>query len=102
MKTLLLLFRGWLLLCFALTFFVVPIYLISIYPEVPEPYYQMMRGLGYGVVRGPASELGYWYRLLGCGAVVTLGVLMASMWLRDAAWNGQDHGRPPQKGKASR
>jgi hypothetical protein len=90
MKTFLLIFRGWLLLCFALAFFVVPLYLISIYPEVPEPYYRVMRGLGYGVVRAPASELGYWFRFLGCGAIIALGLLVVGNWLRGGApmkWN---------------
>ncbi len=84
MKPVVLFLKGWLLLCFVLTFFVVPMYLIAIYPEVPEPYYRFLRTLGYGVLRGSPSPIGFWYRLLSCGAVVALGLLLVWHWLKDS------------------
>jgi len=74
--------RVWLLLCFILAFFVLPLYLIAIYPDVPEPYLRVRKGLGYGVVQAPASELGFWYRLAACGATISLGLLLVWDWLR--------------------
>ena len=92
MKAFIWFFKAWLLTCFVLTFFVVPMYLIAIYPEVPEPYYRFARSIGYGVVRGEASVMGFWYRLASCGLVVLFGTLMAWSWLRDV-------GRSSRRGK---
>ena len=78
-------FKVWLFACFALTFFIVPMYLIAVYPEVPEPYYRFARSIGYGVVRSEASVMGFWYRLASCGFVVSFGTLMVWIWLRDVA-----------------
>jgi hypothetical protein len=83
MKAITFFFRTWLLLCFALSFFVIPLYLVAIYPDVPQPYFRMMRGLGYGVIKAQPSELGYWYRLVGCAAVIVLGLLMVRKWAHD-------------------
>jgi hypothetical protein len=80
MKALLLFFRGWLGLYFVLVHFVVPFYLVAIYPDVPEPMGRFMRGFGYGVVRAPPSEIGFWYRFLSCGAWVGLGLVL--LWHR--------------------
>lgn len=84
MKAFLWFFKAWLLVCFGLTFFVVPFYLVAIYPEIPEPYYRFTRSIGYGVVRAEPSLLGFLYRLVSCGLVVSLGTLMVWAWLRDA------------------
>lgn len=73
----------WLALFLVLSFFVVPIYLVAIYPEVPEPYYRFSRTFGYGVIQAPPSEFGFWYRLSACSAVVFLGVLLVRRWLAD-------------------
>ena len=83
MKAFFLFFKIWLAACFVLTFFVVPLYLIAIFPEVPEPYYRFARSIGYGVVRGDSSVMAFWYRLTSCGLVVSMGVLMVWNWLRD-------------------
>jgi hypothetical protein len=88
-------FKVWLFACFVLTFFVVPMYLIAIYPEVPEPYYRFARSIGYGVVRGEASVTGFLFRLTSCGLVVSLGTLMVWSWLRDI-------GRANRRGKGVR
>lgn len=82
MKLLFLFFRVWLLFHFALVFFVVPLYLIAIYPDVPKPYLRMMKGLGYGVLQAPASEFGFWYRFLACGGAIVLGLLLIHRWSR--------------------
>jgi hypothetical protein len=80
MTTLLLFFRGWLGLYFLVIHFVVPFYLVAIYPEVPAPAVSFLRGFGYGVISGPPSDLGFWYRFLSCGAWVLVGVLL--LWRR--------------------
>jgi hypothetical protein len=85
MKLFLRVVQVWLALCFVLSFFAVPLYLIAIYPRVPDAYYRFSRLFGYGVVQAPASELGFWYRLVGCGAVVLLGLLLTRRWLLDLA-----------------
>jgi hypothetical protein len=73
-------FRGWLGMYFLLAHFVVPFYLVAIYPDVPEPAVRAMRGLGYGVLEGPPSEFGFWYRFMACGFWVLLGMLI--LWHR--------------------
>jgi hypothetical protein len=89
MKALFLFFRGWLGLYFVLLHFVVPFYLVAIYPKVPEPAVRLMRGFGYGLINGPASEFGFWYRFLGCGAWVALGLLLLSHRIRKLGEYGQ-------------
>lgn len=76
-------FKAWLGLCFVLTFFVVPMYLVAIYPEMPQPYLSAKRYFGYGLVDGDSSALGFFYRLISCGLMVTLGLLMVWGWLRN-------------------
>lgn len=88
MKAFIWFFKVWLIACFVLTFFVVPMYMIAIYPEVPQPYYRFARGIGYAVIRGEATVIGFWYRLASCGIVVMVGTLMVWTWLRDL---GRDH-----------
>jgi len=92
MNAVLLFFKAWLLVCFALTFFVVPLYLVAIYPEVPEPYYRFVRSLGYGVVHGPPSTIDFWYRILGCGTVIILGLLIVTREIRDIRRSKQSKG----------
>jgi hypothetical protein len=75
---------AWLALCFALTFFIIPLYLLAIYPEVPEPFLRFMRsGAPYGVLHGSASIESFIYRLLGCGSTITIGTIIAYRWLGD-------------------
>jgi hypothetical protein len=83
MKAILAFFKAWLLLCFVLTFFVVPFYLMAIYPEVPEPYYRFARSIGYGALRVPPSPMAFAYRFASCGSVVLMGMLAVWIWLRD-------------------
>lgn len=83
MKAILLFFKAWLVLCFVLAFFVVPFYLVAIYPEVPEPYYRFARRIGYGVLDAKPSPLAFAYRFASCGLVVALGMLVVWVWLRD-------------------
>jgi hypothetical protein len=83
MKLFRLIVEIWLALFFVLSFFVVPIYLVAIYPEVPEPYYRFSRTFGYGVIQAPPSEFGFWYRLSACGGIVFLGLLLVRRWLVD-------------------
>lgn len=82
MKAALAFFRSWLGLVHLLVYFVIPFYLIAIYPEVPEPALRFMRGSNYGVVAAPASEIAFWYRFLACGGWVLLGVLLCSYKIR--------------------
>lgn len=94
MKALLRFFRVWLLVCFVLAYFVVPFYLVAIYPEVPEPYYRFMRSMGYGVLRTEPSPMAFAYRFVSCGLVVAIGMLIVWKWLRDT---GKSEGK--RKGK---
>ena len=89
MKVLLLFFRGWLGIYFLLIHFVVPIYLVAIYPDFPEPAVRLMRGFGYGVVQAPPSEVGFWYRFLSCSAWVIIGLLLIYHHLREIAQSGE-------------
>ncbi|WP_156404607.1 hypothetical protein [Curvibacter sp. PAE-UM] len=82
-------FRGWLGAYFLLVHFVIPFYLVAIYPEVPEPAVRALRGIGYGAISAPASELGFWYRFLSCGAWVLLGLLLLSKRIREIAAEGE-------------
>lgn len=88
MKVLLHFFRGWLGVYFLLVHFVVPFYLVAIYPAVPEPAVRFLRGMGYGVISGPPSELGFWYRFLSCGTWVLVGLLLLSKRIREVAQEG--------------
>lgn len=89
MKILLNFFRGWLGLYFLLVHFVVPFYLVAIYPRVPEPAVRFLRGMGYGVVDGQPSELSFWYLFIGCGAWVFMGLLLLSKRIREIAEEGE-------------
>jgi hypothetical protein len=84
MKAILVFFKAWLFLCFVLAFFVVPFYLVAIYPEVPEPYYRFTRSIGYGVLRAHPSPMAFAYRFASCGLVVLVGMFVVWTWLRDA------------------
>lgn len=92
MRVLLLFFRGWLALCFVLVYFVIPFYLVAIYPDVPEPVVRAARGLGHGAIKGPPSELGFWYRFFACGAWVGLGLLLVRRFIHgeEGASNQRD------------
>lgn len=83
MKAFIWLFKAWLLLCFGLVFFVVPLYLVAIYPDTPEPNFRFT-GVLYSVARADPSLLGFIYRLVSCGLVVSLGVLLIWAWFRGA------------------
>lgn len=87
-------FRVWLSLCFALIFFVVPLYLIAIYPEMPQPYIRASRYFGYGLISGDPSALGFFYRLTSCGLMIALGLRMVWGWLRS--------GKQPKKRRDGR
>jgi hypothetical protein len=76
MKAFLLFFRVWLWLVFVLVHFVIPFYLVAIYPEIPDPAIRIVRSAGYGLVRGDASLVGFWYRFTACGAWVSIGLLL--------------------------
>jgi hypothetical protein len=93
MKGFFLFFRGWLGAYFLLIHFVLPFYLVYIYPEVPKPAVDFLRGLGYGVISGPPSELGFWYRFLSCGAWVAVGLLILSHRIRQIAEDSPDRKR---------
>ncbi|SFU85589.1 hypothetical protein SAMN05216350_106220 [Polaromonas sp. YR568] len=84
MKAILVFFKAWLFLCFVLTFFVVPFYLMAIYPEVPEPYYRFIGSIGYSVLHVPPSPMAFAYRFASCGSVVLMGMFVVWIWLRDA------------------
>lgn len=86
-------FQAWLVLVFVLAFFVVPTYALAIYPEVPAPYRQLMRGYGLGSVAAEASLAGFLLRLVYCGGVVALGLAIA--WRSLAGL-----GTRPRKGRA--
>jgi hypothetical protein len=95
-------FRGWLGLYFLLVHFVIPFYLVAIYPEVPEPALRVLRGIGYGANAGPASELGFWYRFVSCGAWVMLGVLLLSKRIREIAEEGEERAARNKQKRNSR
>jgi hypothetical protein len=92
-------FRGWLGVYFLLVHFLIPFYLVAIYPEVPEPAVRALRGMGYGVIAAPASELGFWYRFLSCGAWVLLGLLLLSKRIREIAAEGEARAQRKARGK---
>ena len=56
--------------------FVMPFYLMAIYPEVPAWLSQVKKRPGYGLIGGEASVIGFWYRFMACGAWVLVGVLI--------------------------
>lgn len=90
MKVLLNFFRGWVGLYFLLVHFVVPFYLVAICPRVPEPAVRFLRGMGYGVVDAPPSDLTFWYRFIGCGAWILMGLLLLSKRIREIADEGEN------------
>jgi hypothetical protein len=84
MKFFLLFFKGWLVLCFALMFFVAPIYLLSVHPEIPPGARRLGRTFGFGV-SGGSTEFGFWYRFASCGVVVLAGIFIVRHWLTGVA-----------------
>lgn len=102
MKVLLNFFRGWLGLYFLLVHFVIPFYLVAIYPEVPEPAVRALRGMGYGAIAEPPSELGFWYRFVSCGAWVMLGLLLLSKRIREIAEEGKERATRKRQKRNSR
>jgi hypothetical protein len=102
MKVLLHFFRGWLGLYFLLVHFVIPFYLVAIYPEVPEPAVRALRGIGYGAISGPPSELGFWYRFLACGVWVLFGMLLLSKRIREIAEEGDERAKRKVRGAKGR
>lgn len=88
MRVILHFFRGWLGVYFLLVHFVIPFYLVAIYPEVPEPAVRALRGMGYGAISAQPSELGFWYRFISCGAWVLLGMLLLAKRIREVAAEG--------------
>ncbi len=105
MKVLLNFFRGWLGLYFLLAHFIVPFYLVAIYPRVPEPAVRFLRGMGYGVVDAQPSDLAFWYRFIGCGAWVLMGLLLLSKRIREIAEDGEKRAerktRKARRGRAA-
>ena len=102
MRVLLNFFRGWLGLYFLLVHFVIPFYLVAIYPEVPEPAVRALRGMGYGAIAGPPSERGFWYRFVACGAWVLLGLLLLSKRIREIAEEGEERAARRRQKRNSR
>jgi hypothetical protein len=94
--------KAWFFLGFVCIFFVAPLYLIAIFPDVPEPMVRASRAIGYGVVRAPPSEATFWYRLASCGIVVALGCLMIFYWLKGSSNKQETHEEPPNKHKRQR
>ena len=89
-------FQAWLVLVFVLAFFVAPIYALAIYPEVPTPYRQLMRGYRFGPVAAEPSLTGFFLRLAYCGGVVALGLAISWKWLANIAKRtrkGRGHAR---------
>lgn len=85
MKLLSRLLGAWLLVGFVLVFFVAPLYLLAIYPDIPEPFLHFRRtAFPYGVVDASPSIASFLMRLIGCGAMILIGLLFAHRWLRDS------------------
>jgi hypothetical protein len=76
-------FRIWLVLCFALTFFAIPLYLLAIYPEIPPNLRQIARGMGITFGTPQPSLIGFTLRVIYSGCVIALGCLVVASWLRD-------------------
>jgi hypothetical protein len=75
----------WIHCCVVLIFFVVPLYLLAIYPDVPEPFLHFRRTpFPYGVVEAPPSLMSFLMRLVGCGSAIGVGLLMEYRWLSDS------------------
>jgi hypothetical protein len=73
-----------------LVHFVAPLYLLAIYPRMPEG-----RVGRYGMsITSPGME-NFWVRLLMCGVFVALGLLIVRATLRAI------EKRPPRRGRAS-
>jgi hypothetical protein len=94
--------KAWLLFGFVCVFFVAPLYLVAIFPDVPEPMVRASRAFGYGVVRAPPSEATFWYRLAGCAAVVAMGCAMIFSWTRGSSTSQDDQANPPNGTERSR
>ena len=91
MKLLARIFQAWLFLCFVLVFFIAPLYFLAIYPDVPEPALPIKRALtNYGAVEAQPSLDTFIYRLIGCGATMALGGLLAYRWLEDIGRRAKD------------
>ena len=99
MKAILLFFRVWLGLVFVLVYFVIPFYLVAIYPDIPEPAIRIARSTGYGLIRGDASLVGFWYRLTACGAWVSMGLLLIWRHIRPAEVTRIPEQKAPKKPK---
>ena len=99
MKAILLFFRVWLGLVFVLVYFVIPFYLVAIYPDIPEPAIRIARSAGYGLVRGDASLVGFWYRFTACGAWVSMGLLLIWWHIRPAEVTPTPEQKAPKKTK---
>ena len=82
MKAIFFFFRVWLGLVFVLVYFIIPFYLVAIYPDIPEPAIRIARSAGYGLIRGDASPLGFWYRFTACGAWLSMGLLLVWRHIR--------------------
>lgn len=81
MKLLALFIKALLVLCFVFVFFLTPVYLLAIYPDVPEPALPIRRGwASYGIIKAQPSIETFIYRLLGCGIMMALGALLAYKW----------------------
>lgn len=87
MKRIALFFQFWLALVFVCVFFVAPLYALAIYPEYPLSKIQVLRGLTSGqeivATKGTASLAGLLMRLIYCGSIVGLGLLIVWKWLRE-------------------
>ena len=95
LQAFLLFVKAWLFLGFVLLFVVAPLYLIAIFPDVPEPMVRAFRGIGYGVVRAPASETSFWYRIAGCGTVIAIGCAIIYSWTKAPSQNHEIQEKQP-------
>lgn len=102
MRLMFVFFRGWLGVFYLLVFFVIPCYLVAIYPDVPEPALRFMRGSNYGVVAAPASDTGFWYRFFACAGWVLMGLLVCSYEIRKVGRDAAERERRREQRQAER
>ena len=87
-------FIALLFVAFVLAFFVVPLYLLAVYPDTPS-----LRGWrplpGFTLVAGNPSPEGFLFRLAYCGAVVVAGLALAFrfLWGSSAARHEREEAR---------